>query len=201
MSHADRHERGPGEPIEAWPGAEGGPGADAGPGAAPGATAGPPADPAGDRRNSGSQALWLMGGIALVIGATLLGGAGALGPLLEPPFPAGLLLGIAVAILGVVVVLRAAARVGPARNDARELIRAVRLIFVAIGLFAAAAGWIVGSALPIVVGLVIVGIDVIETSFLLLVTAARGSDGSAMSPAAPTPPRPDTADGADRQTY
>jgi hypothetical protein len=163
MSLADR----PADPATDEPGREPGP------------------DAAADRRNSGSQALWLIGGIALVIGATVLGGMGALGPILEPPFPAGLLLGIAVGILGVVVVLRAVARVGPARNDARELIRAVRLIFVAIGLFAAAAGWIVGSALPIVVGLVIVGIDVIETSFLLIVTAARGSDAGAQSPDSP----------------
>lgn len=146
--------------------------------AVPDGTVPPAVDPAADRRNRGSQALWLVGGIVLVIGATLLGGAGALGPLLEPPFPAGLLLGIAVGILGLVVVLRAAARIGPARNDARELIRAVRLIFVAVGLFAAAAGWIVGSALPIVVGLVIVGIDIIETSFLLIITAARRDDPS-----------------------
>lgn len=127
-------------------------------------------------RSGGSQALWLIGGIVLVVGATILGGAGAIGPILEPPFPAGLLLGVAAGILGIVVVLRAIARIGPARTDARELIRAVRLLFVAVGLFAAAAGWIVGSALPIVVGLVIVGIDVIETSFLLIITAARRDD-------------------------
>ncbi len=139
-----------------------------------GAATGGPATTGG--RSGGSQALWLVGGIVLVVAATILGGAGAFGPILEPPFPAGLLLGVAAGIFGVVVVLRAIARIGPARTDARELIRAVRLLFVAVGLFAAAAGWIVGSALPIVVGLVIVGIDVIETSFLLIITAARGSD-------------------------
>ncbi len=121
------------------------------------------------------QALWLLGGVGAVILASVVAGAGALGLLLEPPFPAGLLLGAAAGILGMVAVLRAAVRIGPARSDARELIRAVRLLFVAVGLFAAAAGWVAGSALPIVLGLVIVGIDVIETSFLLLVTSARGS--------------------------
>lgn len=112
------------------------------------------------------------GGAAVVLGM-VAAGSGALATILEPPFPAGLLLGAAAAIVGGLVVLRAIARIGPARGDARELIRAVRLIFVAVGLFAAAAGWFIGSALPIVVGLVIVGIDVIETSFLLVVTAAR----------------------------
>jgi len=85
----------------------------------------------------------------------------------------GLLLAAAATLLGLVALLRGAARIGPGRDDARELIRAVRLIFVAVGCFAAAAGWVVGSALPIVVGLIIVGIDVIETTFLLLATGTR----------------------------
>jgi hypothetical protein len=38
------------------------------------------------------------------------------------------------------------------------------------------AGWFLGSALPIVVALVIAGIDVIETTVLLLVTQVRGGD-------------------------
>ena len=119
--------------------------------------------------------LLVMGFAALVLGS-VLGGADILGRILEPPFPLGLLLGAAAVLMGAVAVLRAASRVGGAREDARELIRAVRLVFVAVGCYAAAAGWVVGSALPIVVGLIIVGIDVIETTFLLLVTAARTGD-------------------------
>jgi hypothetical protein len=116
--------------------------------------------------------LLLLGMVALVLGSAM-GGTDALGRFLEPPFPVGLLLGTAMTILGVVVLLRATARVRAARDDATGMIRAVRLIFVAVGCFAAAAGWFVGSALPIVVGLIVVAIDVIETTFLLLVTAAR----------------------------
>jgi hypothetical protein len=45
----------------------------------------------------------------------------------------------------------------------------VRLVFLALAALAAAAGWLLGETLPLVVALVIAGIDVIETSFLLLV--------------------------------
>jgi hypothetical protein len=45
----------------------------------------------------------------------------------------------------------------------------VRLVFLAVAGFAAAAGWALGHPLPLLVALVIAGIDVIETSFLLLV--------------------------------
>jgi hypothetical protein len=42
-----------------------------------------------------------------------------------------------------------------------------------VAAFAAAASWAFGSALPIVAALVIAGVDVLETSLLLLVTAVR----------------------------
>jgi hypothetical protein len=51
------------------------------------------------------------------------------------------------------------------------MVRGVRLAFLAVAAFAAATGWILGHPLPLIVGLVIAGIDVVETSFLLL--AAR----------------------------
>ena len=115
-------------------------------------------------------------GVGAVVLASVAGGTGVLGRILEPPFPLGLLLAAAAAILGFVVLLRAAGHAGAAREDARELIRAVRLIFVAVGCLAAAVGWIIGSGVPIIAGLIIVGIDVIETTFLLLVTASRSTD-------------------------
>lgn len=49
------------------------------------------------------------------------------------------------------------------------LIRAVRLAFLAVAAFAAAAGWALAHPLPLVVAAIIAGIDVIETSLLLLV--------------------------------
>jgi hypothetical protein len=53
------------------------------------------------------------------------------------------------------------------------MVRGVRLAFLAVAAFAAAAGWILGHPLPIVIAFVIAGVDVIETSFLLLVVSAR----------------------------
>ena len=67
----------------------------------------------------------------------------------------------------------AAANATPAERDLGALIRGVRLSFLAVAAFAAAAGWILGSALPLVVAAVIAGVDVVETSFLLLVVSAR----------------------------
>ena len=75
--------------------------------------------------------------------------------------------------------VRAARSVGrrgsprPASDDVPALIRAVRLAFLAVAAFAAAAGWALGHPLPLIVAAVIAGIDVIETSFLLLVVGRR----------------------------
>ncbi len=122
------------------------------------------------------QALILLLGIGAVALASVLGRADVMGAILEPPLIGRLLLGGAAALVGVVLILRAVDRFGRASGDPRALIRAVRLIFLAIAAFAASAGWFLGSALPIVVALVIAGIDVIETTVLLLITQVKGSD-------------------------
>jgi len=58
-------------------------------------------------------------------------------------------------------------------RDLAGLIRGVRYIFLAVAAFAAAVGWLLGDPLPFVIALIIAGVDVIETSFLLLVVALR----------------------------
>ena len=59
------------------------------------------------------------------------------------------------------------------------MVRGIRYVFLAAAAFAAAAGWILGEALPLVVALVIAGVDLAETSFLLLVALRRrGSDAT-----------------------
>jgi hypothetical protein len=63
----------------------------------------------------------------------------------------------------------AAAGLASGQADVPGLIRAVRLAFLAVAAFAAAAGWALAHPLPLIVAAVIAGIDVIETSFLLLV--------------------------------
>jgi ribose/xylose/arabinose/galactoside ABC-type transport system permease subunit len=57
--------------------------------------------------------------------------------------------------------------------DLGMLVRGVRLVFLAAAAFAAASGWVLGEPLPLIVALVIAGVDVVETSFLLLVASDR----------------------------
>jgi hypothetical protein len=57
--------------------------------------------------------------------------------------------------------------------DLGMLARGVRLVFLAAAAFAAASGWVLGESLPLIVALVIAGVDVVETSFLLLVASRR----------------------------
>ena len=45
----------------------------------------------------------------------------------------------------------------------------LRIPFLALAAASIALGWALGSALPFVVALVIAGIDIVETSFLLIV--------------------------------
>jgi hypothetical protein len=63
--------------------------------------------------------------------------------------------------------------------DLGAMVRGVRLVFLAAASFTAAAGWILAEPLPLVIALVIAGVDVVETSFLLLVATARGHEGDA----------------------
>jgi hypothetical protein len=124
---------------------------------------------------SGRRQVLMLGlGIAAIGVAMLAGQSDVVSLLFEPPMPASLLLGTAAAVLAVGIGLRAADQLGDRAGDARELIRAVRLLFLAVGVAAIAAGWLIGSPVPVVAGLVIAGIDMLETTFLLLVTTARG---------------------------
>jgi hypothetical protein len=45
-------------------------------------------------------------------------------------------------------------------------------VFLAVAAAAAGIGWVLADPLPLIVALVIAGIDVVETSFLLLVVAS-----------------------------
>jgi hypothetical protein len=58
--------------------------------------------------------------------------------------------------------------------DLGTLVRGVRLVFLAAASFTAAAGWLLGQPLPLVIAVVIAGVDVVETSFLLLAASHRG---------------------------
>jgi hypothetical protein len=110
-------------------------------------------------------------GILAVVGATVVGWNGALldAVVAPPPIVRAALVGGAVA-LGALLLARSVGRMSEAgTQDVPGLIRAVRLAFLAVAAFAAAAGWALGHPVPLIVAAVIAGIDVIETSFLLLV--------------------------------
>lgn len=82
---------------------------------------------------------------------------------------------VAVAVVaGFALLLAALGRMRVGSDDLPAMIRGVRLAFLAVASFAASAGWVLGHPLPIVVALLIAGVDVIETSFLLLVVRGRG---------------------------
>jgi hypothetical protein len=76
-------------------------------------------------------------------------------------------------VLALVCLMRGLTRLAAGTNDVPGMVRGVRWVFLAVAALAAGAGWLVGNGLPLVVALVVAGIDVVETSFLLLVV---GSD-------------------------
>jgi hypothetical protein len=124
-----------------------------------------------------SPPILLLLGLLGIVAVTVSGRSDLFTTVLSPPMPARLLLGIAAFIVALLVVLAAADRMRTDK-DPRGLIRAIRLMFVAVGLFAVAVGWFIGSPVPVVAGIVITAIDLLETSFLLLVTQARSASGS-----------------------
>ena len=127
-----------------------------------------------DRPRLGAVMALALGALA-VVGATVVGwNEGFLDALVTPPplLRAGLVGGSVG--LGVVLLARSVTRLAEAsERDVPALIRAVRLAFLAVAAFAAAAGWAIGPPLPLIIAAVIAGIDVLETSFLLLVVGRR----------------------------
>jgi hypothetical protein len=150
-------------------------------------TATPETSPPVDSR----RVAWLVAGGLALVGGTLLGWNSAfLEALATPPalIRAGLVAGAVV--LGLWLLAEAMRRMGASRGRAPDatsdatsgelstrdlagLVRGVRLVFLAVAAFAAAIGWLVGHPLPFIVALVIAGVDILETSFLLLVVALR----------------------------
>jgi len=138
----------------------------------------------GDAPDATRLAWLLVGALAIAAGTALGWDADALGAIVTPPTPirpalVGLAAGIGLVLLfGALNRLAADDRTlgrvdGPATRDIGTMIRGVRLVFLAVAAFAAAAGWLVGHPLPLVVALVIAGVDVLETSFLLIVVGLQ----------------------------
>ena len=123
-----------------------------------------------DRPRIGAAVAIVAGALAVAAATVAGSGSGWLDAIIAPaPLIRAALVGLTV-VLGAWLLLEAVRRMSSAgTSDVRGLIRAVRLVFLAVAAFAASAGWVLGNPLPLLVAAVIAGIDVIETSFLLLV--------------------------------
>jgi hypothetical protein len=144
--------------------------------------------PDGDGRDApdAGRIAWLVAGALAIAAGTALGwDSAALSALVTPPpLIRAAFVGISVGV-GLVLLLGALNRLagddddgfrasrGETRRDIGTMIRGVRLVFLAVAALAAASGWILGHPLPLVVALVIAGVDVLETSFLLIVVGLR----------------------------
>jgi hypothetical protein len=126
---------------------------------------------------------WLVAGLLAFVGGTWIGWNGAvLDALLGAPAVLRAAF-VAVFVLGALWCLRQAverieaSRGAPAGEltgrDLAALVRGVRYVFLAVASVSAAAGWLMGHPLPIIVALVIAGVDIIETTLLLVVVTLR----------------------------
>lgn len=117
-----------------------------------------------------------LGAVALVVGSSVGASASLLDALVGPPPLLRAVLVAASAVLGLWLLGQAVGRLRGGA-DIGALIRGVRLVFLSVGALAAGAGWLVGHPLPIVLALVIAGVDVVETSFLLVLVGSRRVSG------------------------
>jgi len=118
---------------------------------------------------SGAVVALLAGGAA-VVAATIVGWSSAFLDTVvhPPPLIRAALVGGSVGV-AVILMSRSLARLAEGTRDVPGLIRGVRLTFLALAALCAAAGWALGHPLPLIIALVIAGIDVVETSFLLII--------------------------------
>lgn len=121
------------------------------------------------------------GAVALVLGTAMGWNATVVDAVVTPPALVRAAL-VALAVLFAAWALRRGiARISEGRDPETggpaTLIRGVRFVFLAIAGLAAAAGWLLGHPLPLIVALVIAAIDVLETTFLLLVLGTRRATG------------------------
>ena len=121
----------------------------------------------------------VLGSAAVLVG-TVLGGAGPLlDAVVSPPIVIRAALVALATVAAVALLGRAIAALdgGAAPDrDMATMIRGVRFAFLAVAAAAAAAGWFIGHPLLLIVALVIAGVDVVETTFLLIVARRHRID-------------------------
>jgi len=126
---------------------------------------------------------WLGFGVLALGGGTLLGWNGSwLDVLVSPPSLVRAALVGASVVIGLALLSRALRSLEAGRElrsselgsrDLATLVRGARYVFLAVAAFAAGGGWLIGHPLPFILALVIAGVDVLETSFLLAVVTLR----------------------------
>ncbi len=133
-------------------------------------------DPGRSQAGRLSQVGPLVLGLAALAAGTAFGwNAGLVDAIVSPPPIVRAALVAAAVVAGGWLLATGLGRIGasspePASTrDLPAMVRGIRLVFLGVAALAAAVGWVIGHPLPIVIALVIAGIDVIETSFLLLV--------------------------------
>src|SRR5829696_5044742 len=121
----------------------------------------------------------ILGIAALVVGTAFGWDTRLVDAVVTPPVGIRAALVGGAAVVGAALFVAALRRIGgqtlerSGAPDLPTMVRGIRLLFLAVAALAAAAGWAVGHPLPIVIALVIAGVDVIETSFLLLVVGRQ----------------------------
>jgi hypothetical protein len=126
---------------------------------------------------------WVVAGIAALVAGTLAGWSSELIEAIATPPALVRAALVAVMVLAALRLLaEAIARLEAGRQrpaaaadggDLVVLIRGIRFVFLAVAAISAAGGWLLGSAVPLVAALLIGGVDVVETGFLLLVVSWR----------------------------
>jgi hypothetical protein len=120
----------------------------------------------------------LAAGLAVLVLAAVAGrDSGALDALVRPPaLVRAILVGVSV-VLAVACVraalLRLEASAAGVRHDVPTMVRGIRFVFLAVAAGSAAAAWLIGHPLPLIVAAIIAAVDVVETTFLLLVVTVR----------------------------
>ena len=125
----------------------------------------------------------LAGGLAVIVGAAIVGDGGFLEAVVEPPaiVRAGLVAAmtlVAIALGRASLARFVAAGAAPGtlvEADPIAMLRGIRLAFLSLAALAAASGWLLSNPVPLVAAAIVAAVDVVETSFLLLVVGPRQS--------------------------
>jgi hypothetical protein len=124
----------------------------------------------------------LVAGAVVIVAGTALGwDAGLLDRLVTLPAIVRAVLVAGAVVLAVALLREALLRLersadgalGAGEHDVPGMVRGIRFVFLAVAAGCAAAAWLIAHPLPLLVALIVAGVDVLETSFLLLVVTVR----------------------------